>query len=413
MSDNIVKQSQLQDILGHAWAKIKERYDDAFVNAEIPTGEKKITFTKRKSGEIKDVSLDDYARLQDQNNFKQDVSSNVGMVDGTIKLGRINGNENLNRISGHRSITTKSFLDGYISHLTVLTDENLDPGSSASWTVWAVEKKENRNNDVIYRKYDIQTTVKTISIDGVNYKAVDLQINETFEKEVYFIVGCERERRYKVIDLKPEYRNTDVVNISNRPGSTGNLQWEDVTTNIAVMYLYGRESIGSLSLKLKQTQADGSLYVLKSETTDGTGLETKAGKVLKLDNNGKINSNLLPAVAINEFISVSGDTWQESIITREYQNGDVIFHENTQKRYLCVDITKDFNSGRFVELNSKDGIVTSINGYTPEANGNIAVTATQNGTGITMTFGSNSGTPVIVATYMTPEEVTEIKNLFR
>ena len=101
--------------------------------------------------------------------------------------------------------------------------------------------------------------------------------------------------------------------------------------------------------------------------------------MLKLDNNGKINSDLLPAVAINEFISVSGATWQESIITREYQNGDVIFHTDTQKRYLCVDRTKPFDNGRFVELNSKDGIITSINGYRPGADGNIVVTATQNG----------------------------------
>lgn len=412
MSNNIVKQSQLKEIIDYSWTKTKERYDDAFINAEIPTEAKKITFTKRKSGETKEVSLADYARLQDKNNFKQDVSSNVGMVDGTVKLGQINGSLNQNRVSGHRSITTKSFLDGYISHLTVLTDESLAPGSNTSWTVWAVEKKENRTDDVIYRQYDRTTNVKTININGTDYRAVDLKIDETFDKEVYFIVGCERDRRYKVIDLKTEYRNTDVVNISNRPGSTGNLQWENVTENIAVMYLYGRESIGSLSLKLKQTQADGSLYVLKSETTDGTGQGSKAGKVLKLDNNGKINSDLLPAVAINEFISVSGATWQENIITREYQNGDVIFHTDTQKRYLCVDRTKPFDNGRFVELNSKDGIITSINGYRPGADGNIAVTATQNGTGITMTFGSNNGTPVTIATYMTEQEVADIKALF-
>lgn len=29
-----------------------------------------------------------------------------------------------------------------------------------------------------------------------------------------------------------------------------------------------------------------------------------------------------------------------------------------------------------------------------------------------MTFGSTGGTPVTVATYMTDQEVTEIKNLF-
>ena len=180
------------------------------------------------------------------------------------------------------------------------------------------------------------------------------------------------------------------------------------------MLLVGRESIKSLSEKLDKVNSDSSTYVKHTDCINGTEQGEKAGKVVKLGTDGKLHSSLMPAIAINEFISVSAAAWEEGALNgKEYQNGDVIFHEATQKRYLCVDRTKDFNNGRFVELNSKDGIITSINGYRPEANGNIVVTATQNGTGITMTFGSTGGTPVTVATYMTDQEVNEIKALFR
>ena len=55
--------------------------------------------------------------------------------------------------------------------------------------------------------------------------------------------------------------------------------------------------------------------------------------------------------------------------------------------------------------------VKSIKSGTPGTNGDIDVTATQSGTGISIRFGTN-GTPVEIATYMTTEEVTAIKELF-
>ena len=93
----LINKTRLTKFANDFWTKIKERYDDAFVNAEIPTGEKKIKFTKRKNGETKDVSLEEYARLSDKNDFEKDVTSNIGMTNSTLKLGRINGNHNQNR----------------------------------------------------------------------------------------------------------------------------------------------------------------------------------------------------------------------------------------------------------------------------------------------------------------------------
>ena len=414
MSNNIVKQSQLKEIIDHSWTKTKERYDNAFVDAEIPTAEKKIKFTKAGGGATKDVSLEAYARLQDKNDFEKDVTSNIGMTDNTLKYGRLNGNENPNRTSGHRNVTTKAFVDGYIDHIVALADATQEVDESSRWNIWCVTKGETRNDDRVFKKIDVTATIRNQVINGVQEKVVDLPIKTAFTNETYFLVRCEN-KRYKVVDIKAENQTDDVVNISEvLGGQNSQIPWRtNVTNNISVMFLVGRESIKSLSEKLDKVNSDSSTYVKHTDCINGTEQGEKAGKVVKLGTDGKLHSSLMPAIAINEFISVSAAAWEEGALNgKEYQNGDVIFHEATQKRYLCVDRTKDFNNGRFVELNSKDGIITSINGYRPEANGNIVVTATQNGTGITMTFGSTGGTPVTVATYMTDQEVTEIKNLF-
>lgn len=55
--------------------------------------------------------------------------------------------------------------------------------------------------------------------------------------------------------------------------------------------------------------------------------------------------------------------------------------------------------------------VKKVNNVAPDDQGNISVAAAQDGTRITMTFGTG-GTPVEIATYMTEQEVNQIKALF-
>ena len=130
------------------------------------------------------------------------------------------------------------------------------------------------------------------------------------------------------------------------------------------MHLVGRESISSLAEKIRKTQADGSLYVKHTETVN-TGGRDNANRVVKLDGQGKLSESMLPAIALNEFISVSAATWgEEALRGKEFQNGDIIFHEQTQKRYLCINKDADNFNDRFVELNSKDGVVQSVNNKT-------------------------------------------------
>ena len=413
MSNNIVKHDQLQDIVQHSWTKTKERHDVAFKNATLSPGnrtDKKITFERIQGANV-EVNLEDYVRLQDRNEFKQDVSVDDGATDTTLKCGTLNGNHNLNRASGHRSVTTKAFVDGYIKHLIVLADETQTVGETSNWEIWAIKKGETRDDDRVAEKIvKNNVVIKSMPINGTAQKVVELPIDKKFSNEVYFLVRC-LEKKYKVINIATENQNDDCINLSNPPGNTENatIEWRtNVKDNIAVIFLVGRESIKSLSEKLDKVNADGGLYV-KQEEVSTTSV---ANKVVRLGADGKLDKGMLPSIAINDYFTVS--TFNDvQLRTITYENGDIVVATDTSKRYLCINKGTSNATTEFIELNSKDGIITSINGYRPGADGNIVVTATQNGTGITMTFGSTGGTPVTVATYMTDTEVNEIKALFR
>ena len=284
------------------------------------------------------------------------------MTDNTLKYGRLNGNENPNRTSGHRNVTTKAFVDGYIDHIVALADATQEVGESSRWNIWCVTKGETRNDDRVFKKIDVTATIRNQVINGAQEKVVDLPIKTAFTNETYFLVRCEN-KRYKVVDIKAENQTDDVVNISEvLGGQNSQIPWRtNVTNNISVMFLVGRESIKSLSEKLDKVNADGGLYVKQDEVS----VTSEANKVVRLDGQGKLDKTLLPKIAINEYYSV-GEFSNNALANVTYENGDVVVvatNGQVSKRYLCINKRDGVanSTDDFIELNSKDGSVVSVN----------------------------------------------------
>lgn len=371
---NLINRTGLQKFATKLWAKIKERYDDAFVNAEIPVTEKKIKFTKKKGGDTVDVSLEKYARLQDRNEFEQDVSADNVALANNSHIGTATSFTSINRGLGFRQLTTSAFVDGYVDHIRIYLDGSAT--GNATFKVWAITKgatdrTQDRVKKVVHQSTSL--TVQSITEGATERKFVIIPVKESFADETYFIARCSTHNVEVVQNIKAEYTN-DVVNLNNtQPPDTENseITWDGINadSNTAIMHLYGRESIGSLALKLKQTQADGSNYVLKSETTN-TGGNGKAGKVAKLGDNGKLDATMLPSIAINEYIEISEFTDNALQRLDHYENGDTVVvtsGADTGARYFCIN-----KGGRnltnltdaFIKLNDKNGLVTSVNDAT-------------------------------------------------
>ena len=172
--------------------------------------------------------------------------------------------------------------------------------------------------------------------------------------------------KVKVINPQGAHLNDNVINMSQAPGNVGTtVQWStNNTNNTGIAYLYGRESIGSLALKLKQTQADSSKYVLQSETTT----TSEANKVVRLGGDGKINANMMPSIAIGEYFEISEFTDDALRRLNHYENGDtVVVTSGTDKgsKYFCINKgAAGALTGAFIKLNDKNGLVTSVNDAT-------------------------------------------------
>ena len=266
----LINQSRLQKFAEGFWDKVKRKYDNAFVGAEITAStetEKKIKFTKA-DNTIKNVELTDYTRLQDRNKFKQDVSVDNVAIESNAYINNGLANNSSTRLLGYRGLTNKNFVDGHISTLRVLVDSELENNVATSWKLWAIKKDNtNRNGDTVKKAYGaLSTNVKTVTINGETHKAVDFEINEEFADEVYFIVKSTGSK-FRITYPNDPYKQ-DVVNMSAEPGGTegDRVDWGTNADgkNTAIMYLYGRESIKSLSEKLDKVNLNSKDGVVSS-----------------------------------------------------------------------------------------------------------------------------------------------------
>lgn len=424
-ASKLITQGGLNHFATRFWDKIKTRYDGTFKKA-ILTEDKELIFTKTDDSTQK-LDLREYARLKDRNEFKQDVSADNVAILSNRHIGTSIGSDSKNRSLGFRQLTTNSFSDRYIDHIRVYVSDTDNTSTSSRWFVWAIKKGANgKEGDTVAKVIcnDQTFTVSTVTENSVEKKFVKIPVNQSFENDVYFIVRCATHKLEVVSEIDNKYRE-DVVNMNGgQPPLVQDqlINWDagvNSKNNTALMYLFGRESIGTLSLKLNKLNSDSGLYVKQEETTKTGGTENEANKVVRLGDNGKLNENMLPSIAINEYFKIDQFTHEKlDAIKEQFENGDVVVvigeGVDKGKRFLCVD--KQNNLGNlvdgFVELNSKDGIVKSVNGKIGEVNLELEATANE----LKLKIKSGNETTDIVETsvdIITNNEIDSIINNLR
>ena len=424
MSNNIVKHDQLKDIAGDLWTKSKKRDIERF---EYDSGTKTIKGKNSTDATLSiNVELTDLVSINDRAKFKQDVSVDSAASINNLHIGTLNGAHNRDRFSGCRSMTSKSFVDGYVNHLLVVLDDALNVNDPTNWKVWAIKKGATRNADVVFKAYHtnalIPSTVQQYTIQNQTVKCAKITIDEEFRDEVYFIVQCNGQPVRVMTNLPPEHAG-DVVNLSKAPGNTPNstIDWNQYNAdqNMVALCLVGRESITSLAKKLRKTQADGIVTKVNNIAPGADGNVTVTAEHIKTAASSTTNVKQELDKKISNITLKTGDNKKLTVTKADGQNSDVDLTE----AFKSENISYTGTIGGTAKNNVKEAIdalneeakkgVKKINNGTPDDQGNIAVTVNQTGTtGITMSFGANGDAPVIVATYMTPDEVNQIKGLF-
>lgn len=385
----LITQSKLNRFATGLWDKIKRRYDGTFKAArltESDSTDKKLIFTKTDDIEV-EINLKDYARLQDRNAFKQDVSVDDAETKNNLSIGTKTGTVDPSQRSlGARNLSSGLFTDGYVSKFRVYLD-SASQQSEVAVHVWAIKKGTTKSADTTAR--DKMHNGKRIAVSGSNSnnkKWIDIPIDATFEHDTYFIFRTGSPVNVEAISSIATANTEDVVNLNvytPQDVADQTLDFSDERTDkTAYVEIFGRIGIVDLNKKIEKVSADSSLYVKHSETTDIGGSNQYAGKVVKLDGSGKLNKDMLPSIAINEYFEIEQFTHEKlDAIKDRFENGDVVVVTgegvNKGKRFLCVN--KQDNLGNliegFVELNSKDGIVKSVNGKIGEVNLELEATA--------------------------------------
>lgn len=109
-----------------------------------------------------------------------------------------------------------------------------------------------------------------------------------------------------------------------------------------------------------KTEADGK-FVLQTDVAN------QANKIPRIGGDGKLPSNIIPAIAINETFQFTRNTQQDAetaAMGQTLQNGDMMVlivgassNNRVTKKYLCVDATQSTFAERFIELTfPTDGI---------------------------------------------------------
>ena len=366
----LINKTRFTKFANDLWTKIKNRYDNSFNGATISasnSNDKKITLTRVSGTNPVDVSLEDYARLQDRNEFKKDVSVDDADFYNNSSLGNITGTvDPTNRTLGARNLTSKMFTDGFVSTLRIHLDSS---NTETDFVVhlWEIKKGNSKREDrtISKLKHGERLTVTQVG----NEKYVDIAINKKYEEDTYFLFRSSNRAVVKAISNIPPSKANDVMNLvdTTPPDGVGqaldlNNQRENET---AYVEIFGRMGIVDLNKKLKEVKDASCTYVKHSETTATGGNVANAGQVVKLDQAGKLNSNMLPSIAIGEYFEINEFT--DSALRRldHYENGDTVVVTSgvdAGSRYFCINkgVTGTLTDA-FIKLNDKAGIVTSVN----------------------------------------------------
>lgn len=370
----LITQGKLNRFATGFWNRIKGRYDNALNGANLSDStsrDKKLTFTRVSGENHLEIDLRDYARLTDKSEFKKDVSVDDAEIKNNLSIGTKNGTVNPSQRSlGARNLSSGLFTDGYVSKFRVYLDSAFQQ-SEVAVHVWAIKKGATKSADTTARNKIYSGKVITVS-NSNSKKWIDIPIDATFEHDTYFIFRTSSSVDVEAISSIATTNAEDVVNLNDHtPPDVADrpLDFSDQRTDkTAYVEIFGRIGIVDLNKKIEKVSADSSLYVKHSETTNAGGT-TNADKVVKLDSSGKLNKDMLPSIAINNYFQIAEFT-DNGLRNVTYENGDVVVVSNTGKKYLCINKVEGQANSRtdFIELNSKDGSVVSVNGKSGEVN---------------------------------------------
>lgn len=441
---NLVKQSQLSEVVVALWEKVKDRTDVAFKEATYEKTTQTITFTKI-DGNTVEVSLADLASKELDNVFTGKnvfkdlfVGGESEVVGGSIPAGNRGGATGTKKF-GHRGYDSHANNgNGYVKSLLIGVTKNV--GDNATVTVWEVAKGTDRNDDIpTLIASNVELPVKGEAPWGDtsgNRNYVEFLINKTYNSPTYFIYQVHPSTEADRV-ISTEGDNNDYILIGDDTDVTQQSIAALGSFNIVGVHALKRGEINIIDL----VTSGGSVKTVNNQMPDGQGnvtvgiehiadlrteldnrvllsdVENVANKIPRIEADGKLPTSIIPELAItrvktaadkNAALALIGDT------EAHIQTGDVVVIAGENNAiFMYNGGTDGVFENSFIELSIGDGTVKTVNGQSPNGSGEVVLTATvsQEVDGdIVLTVGNQNNFATLQC--MTDQQVQDIIALF-
>lgn len=127
-------------------------------------------------------------------------------------------------------------------------------------------------------------------------------------------------------------------------------------------------NMGIVTSGANLTESDIPTITLSKVSDAGTAASkdvgTSSGNVPVLDSNGKLNTSVMPALALNTTKVVATEAARKALTTSDVQNGDMVIVTGTNKTYMVIDDTKLNQDAGYTQILTPDAPVQSVNGKT-------------------------------------------------
>lgn len=127
-------------------------------------------------------------------------------------------------------------------------------------------------------------------------------------------------------------------------------------------------NMGIVTSGANLTESDIPTITLSKVSDAGTAASkdvgTSSGNVPVLDSNGKLNTSVMPALALNTTKVVATEAARKALTTSDVQNGDMVIVTGTNKTYMVIDDTKLSQDAGYTQILTPDAPVQSVNGKT-------------------------------------------------
>ena len=329
----------------------------------------KYTEFKKVVDELCKKIKDNYVHLYKKNIINGETIINDGYVKGNTMitlnptyepdLGGDGSVSQSDSCFSHKSLEIPA--NTKVGKVTLIVDSTLNEGDTViDVNVGAISKDRDEVLDYVIEDSTAKVHLNN-NADLTGTKAITIEVNHSWNEDVYLIIGARRMIWGGTRPVAPPYRY----------GSPNKIP---VGTSMTDKWSIGGSYFGRVKVYGENIQLS-SLAQNINNKVDVSQVGNEANKIPVIDSNGRLETSIMPDLAITDVIIIQDIS---QIMAQNVQKGDVVVVENIgNKTFMCKDENGQTQQDKFIEINMGYPVVKKVNGLSPSNVGELTINASQ------------------------------------